>query len=57
MVIGSVGAPLYDPIKASYTLVSLKEYCWALLDVKYSRLILTVFNEKNEKLDVVDLKK
>jgi predicted phosphodiesterase len=57
LVIGSVGAPLYDPEKASYTLVSLKDYCWALLDVKYSRLTLTVYNARNEKLDMVDLKK
>lgn len=57
LVIGSVGAPLYDPKKESYTLVALKDYCWAVLDVKYSRLTLTVFNAKNEKLDSVDLKK
>jgi hypothetical protein len=57
MVIGSVGAPLYEPEKAAYTLVSLKDYCWAVLDVKYSRMVLTVFNAKNEKLDTVELKK
>ncbi len=57
LVIGSVGAPLYDPVKASYTLVSLKDYCWAVLDVKYSRLTVTVYNAKNQKLDIVDLKK
>jgi predicted phosphodiesterase len=57
LVIGSVGAPLYDPEKASYTLVSLKDYCWAVLDVKYSRLTVTVYNAKNQKLDTVDLKK
>jgi predicted phosphodiesterase len=57
LVIGSAGAPLYDPEKASYTLVSLKDYCWAIMDVKYGRLILTVYNAKNQKLDTVDLKK
>lgn len=57
MVIGSVGAPLYQPEKAAYTLVSLRDYCWAVLDVKYSRMVLTVFNARNEKLDTVELKK
>ena len=57
LVIGSVGAPLYDPEKANYTLVFLKDYCWAVMDVKYSRLTLTVYNAKNQKLDTVDLKK
>jgi predicted phosphodiesterase len=57
MVIGSVGAPLYEPEKASYTLVSIKDYNWAVMDVKYSRITLTVYNAKNEKLDSVELKK
>ena len=57
LIIGSAGAPLYDPEKASYTLVSVKDYNWAIMDVKYSRLTLTVYNAKNEKLDAVDLKK
>jgi hypothetical protein len=56
-VIGSVGAPLYNPEKASYTLVSLKDYNWAVIDVKYSRLTVTVYNAENQKLDSVDLKK
>lgn len=57
LVIGSAGAPLYQPEKASYTLVAVKDYNWAVVDVKYSRLTVTVFNAKNEKLDTVDLKK
>jgi predicted phosphodiesterase len=57
LVIGSAGAPLYDPEKASYTLVSLKDYNWAVMDVKYSRLTVTVYNAENQKLDTVDLKK
>jgi predicted phosphodiesterase len=57
LVIGSAGAPLYDPGKASYTLVSLKDYNWAVMDVKYSRLTLTVYNAKSQKLDMVELKK
>ena len=57
LIIGSAGAPLYQPEKASYTLVSIKDYNWAVIDVKYSRLTLTVYNAKNEKLDSVDLKK
>jgi len=57
LVIGSAGAPLDDPGKASYTLVSVKDYNWAVMDVKYSRLTLTVYNAKNEKLDTVEIKK
>jgi predicted phosphodiesterase len=57
MVIGSVGAPLYEPEKAPYTQVAIKDYCWAVLDVKYSRLVVTVYNAKNLKLDTVELKK
>ncbi|TRZ71584.1 MAG: metallophosphoesterase family protein [Bacteroidetes bacterium] len=57
LVIGSVGAPLYKPEKAAYTLVAMMDYCWAVLDVKYSRLTVTVYNAKNQKLDTVDLKK
>ena len=57
LVIGSVGAPLYTPEKAPYTQVTMKDYCWAVLDVKYSRLTLTVYNAKNGKLDAVELRK
>ena len=57
LVIGSAGAPLYDPEKANYTLVSLKDYNWAVMDVKYSRLTLTVYNAKGQKLDMIELKK
>jgi predicted phosphodiesterase len=57
MVIGSIGAPLDQPEKAPYTVTAMQEYCWAMLDVKYSRITLTVYNEKNEKLDIVELKK
>jgi hypothetical protein len=57
LVIGSVGAPLDDPEKANYTLVSLKDYNWAIMDVKYDILTLTVYNAKNQKLDMVQLKK
>jgi predicted phosphodiesterase len=57
LIIGSVGAPLYTPEKASYTLVAVKDYNWAVLDVKYSLLKLTVYNAKGEKLDGLELKK
>jgi predicted phosphodiesterase len=57
LVIGSVGAPLYNPEMASYTLVSLKDYCWAVMDVSPTKLSLNVYNAQNKKLDTVDLKK
>lgn len=57
LVIGSVGAPLYDPEMASYTLVSLKDYCWAIMDVSPTKLSLNVYNAQNKKLDNLELHK
>ncbi len=57
LVIGSVGAPLYNPEKASYTLVSLKDYCWAVIDVSPTKLSLNVYSAQNKKLDNLELHK
>ena len=57
LVVGSAGGSLDEPAKASYTIFAEKDYCWAVLDVKYSRLVVSVYNAKNDKLDTVELKK
>ena len=57
MVIGSAGAPLYDPTNASYTLRSVKQYNWAICDVTPTSFGLFVFNEKGIPLDTVLLSK
>ena len=57
LVIGSVGAPLANPENRSYTLVSAKDYNWAILDVSPLTLVLTVYNALNTKLDELKLAK
>jgi acid phosphatase type 7 len=57
MVIGSAGAPLYDPTNASYTLKSVKQYNWAMCNVTPTSLGLFVFNENGTPLDTVLLSK
>jgi hypothetical protein len=57
MVIGSAGAPLYDPAHAWYTQKSAKEYNWAVADVRPESLSLFVYNERGMPLDTLLLKK
>jgi hypothetical protein len=57
MVIGSAGAPLYDPAIAAYTLKSVKQYNWAVCDVTPTSLHLFVFNEIGQPLDTLILTK
>lgn len=56
-VIGSAGAPLYNPKNAYYTLVSAKDYNYAVFDVSPDTLILNVYNASNKKLDSLQLTK
>jgi hypothetical protein len=57
MVIGSAGAPLYEPAHAWYTQKSVKEYNWAVADVSPDSLSLFVYNERGMPLDTLLLKK
>jgi predicted phosphodiesterase len=57
MVIGSAGAPLYDPTDETYTLKSVKDYNWAVCDVTPDMLTLQVFNDKGRLLDAVHVVK
>jgi predicted phosphodiesterase len=57
MVIGSAGAPLYDPTNDVYTLKSVKQYNWATCDVSPASISLFVFNEKGVPLDTLILTK
>jgi hypothetical protein len=57
MVIGSAGAPLYDPTNAVYTLKSVKQYNWATCDVTPTSFSLFVFDEKGIPLDTLILTK
>lgn len=55
MVIGSAGAPLYNPTTASYTVKSVKDYCWGIFDVTPTSFYLRVFNNNNSLLDSLRL--
>ena len=57
LIIGSAGAPLYTPEKASYTLLSVKDYNWAVGDVSPEKLSLTVYNASGKRLDKLELEK
>ena len=58
LIIGSSGAPLYDPGPISgYTQVSLKSYCWAIFDLKPTSLKIHVYNEKGTQIDSLSLSK
>ena len=56
-VLGSVGAPLYNPKYASYTIKSAKEYDFGIFDVSPTTLSMKVYNEKNAVLDSLILTK
>jgi hypothetical protein len=57
LVIGSAGAPLYDPGRAWYTQKSVREHNWAVADVTPVSLSLYVYNERGAPLDTLLLKK
>lgn len=57
MVIGSAGAPLYDPTNDVYTLKSVRQYNWATCDVTPISFSLYVYNEKGLPLDTLILTK
>jgi predicted phosphodiesterase len=57
LVIGSAGAPLYTPKNEPYTLLSVKDYNWAVMEISPAKLTLTVYNAESKKLDEIDLTK
>jgi predicted phosphodiesterase len=57
MVIGSAGAPLHSPKNASYTIKSIKDYNYAIVDLEHTKLHMVVYNDHGKVLDVIDLKK
>jgi len=57
LVIGSAGAPLHDPVNASYTIKSAKDYNYAIGDVTPTSLHLIVYNAGGTVLDSFDLRK
>ncbi len=57
LVIGAAGAPLYEPEAASYTVKSVKDYNYAMVDVTPATLHLTVYDDQGKELDIIDLAK
>ena len=58
LVIGSSGAPLYDPGPVGgYTQVSLKSYCFAIFDLTPTTLQMRVYNETGGEIDALTLSK
>ena len=57
MVLGTVGAPLYELKTASYVVKSAREYNYGIADVTPSRFHLMVYNEKGLPLDTLELNK
>ena len=55
MVLGGGGAPLYDPTNASYTIKSVKDYNFGLIDINSDSLILRVYNNYNALIDTVKI--
>lgn len=58
LVIGSAGAPLYDPGPAGgYSQVSLKSYCFAIFDLTPATLQMRVYNEAGGEIDALTISK
>jgi predicted phosphodiesterase len=57
MVIGSAGAPLYDPRKADYTVTQAKDYNFAVIDMTTGKMKMVVYNAEMKVLDMLELAK
>ena len=58
MIIGSAGAPLVTAKNDKpYVVKSVEDYNYAIFDLSAERLLMTVYNEKEEVLDTLELKK
>ena len=55
MVLGGGGAPLYDPTNASYTIKSVKDYNFGIIDINTDTLLLSVYNNLNALIDTVKI--
>jgi hypothetical protein len=57
MIIGTGGAPFYTPTNASYTIKSVMDYCYGVVDVTPTDFKIRVYNNVNSQLDSVFLSK
>lgn len=57
LVIGGGGASLSTPSTATYTVKSVKDYCYAIIDMTPTSLHLVVYEDGGNTLDTLDLYK
>jgi predicted phosphodiesterase len=57
MVIGTAGAELYTPKNASYTLKSVKDYNYAIVDVSSAFMHMIIYNNRGQVLDKINLER
>jgi acid phosphatase type 7 len=55
LIIGGGGAPLYGPAKDTFTIKSAKSYNFALAEVKPESFKITVYNEKSQVIDAIEI--
>jgi len=57
MIIGTAGAPSHSPSTASYTLKSIEDYNYAIVDVSPASFKMVVYNDRGAVLDSLTLTK
>ena len=57
MIIGTAGAPFYSPSNAAYTIKSIKDYNFAIVDVSPISFRMVVYNDRGAVLDSLTLTK
>ncbi len=57
MIIGTAGAPLYSPSNASYTVKSIKDYNFAIVDVSPVSFKMVVYDDRGTVLESLTLTK
>jgi predicted phosphodiesterase len=57
MIIGSAGAPLYAPIPEPYTVKTAESYCYATGSADQCDFGMTIYDQDNTVLDILQLRK
>jgi len=57
IIIGSAGAPLYDPVPQTYTVYTMKTYCYGIADLDMCNFYLKVYNEQATPIETITLSK
>ena len=55
MVLGSIGAPLYYPDVAPYTVLSERTYCFGIIETTLADLTLTTYRDDGSVIEVLQL--